>query len=155
MDETYAVTSRRDARSLALELAGVRAGRSIDVPALGVVLQADERAVATTAAWLSVRVNLRWRPPCWAGLVVTDRRVLARLPAGDLASLWWGAVVGLDIDLDRGQVILDGGDGAPRALTGPHVAPVAVAAVWALYGVQALLTHRGLGPLRDPAPGPV
>ena len=155
MTQMPAATSSEDARRLALELAGLRPARSIDLMALGVVLQPEERALSVAAGWLSVRVELRWQPPCWAGLVVTDRRVLARLPAGDLASLWWGAVVGLDIDLVRGQVILDGGDGAPRALTGPHVAPVAVAAVWALYGVEALLTHRGLGPLRDPAPCPV
>ena len=31
--------------------------------------------------------------------LVTDRRLLLRLPSAELGSLWWSGVVGLDVDL--------------------------------------------------------
>jgi hypothetical protein len=63
-------------------------------------------------------------------------------------SLWWGSLVGFEVNLGEDFVILDFGDGRPRALSGSGVALVAVAGVARLYGVGALTTHPALEPLR-------
>ena len=137
-----------DARALALELAGMRDTATIDPMALGLVLESGEVPWRVAALWLRIRVEGRWTPASWSQVLVTDHRLLIRLGSGELASLWWGSLVGFEIRLDESYVVLDFGDGRPRCLAGPEAGLVAVAGVARLYGVEALTTHRALEPLR-------
>ena len=138
-----------DARALALELAGLSSARSaVDAMADGVVLGPGERALRRVGLWLRMRTGGLWSDAVWASVIVTDSRLIARLPAGDLVSLWWGSIVGFDVDLTEQRVILDYGDGTPRLLAGAAVSLAAVAGVVRLYGVEALTTHAALAPLR-------
>jgi hypothetical protein len=138
-----------DARALALELAGLRPRQVIDPTALGIVLEHDEAPLRTVRVWLRWLVDGQWQPAQHSPALLTDRRLVARLPASGLRSFWWGSLVGLTVDLDAGHVILDCGDGRPRALSGEAAPAVAVAAVAAAYGVEALATHEAIGPLRS------
>jgi len=54
----------------------------------------------------------------YADMLVTDVRLLCRFGNGRLASLWWGGVIGLHIDLVGEHVVLDYGDGQPVCLCG-------------------------------------
>jgi hypothetical protein len=137
-----------DARALALELAGMRDAVPIDAMALGLVLEPEELPRRVAALWLRIRVEGQWSPATWSQVLITDRRLLVRLGGGELVSLWWGSLVGFEANLGEGFVILDFGDGRPRALSGAAVAVVAVAGVARLYGVEALTTHQALEPLR-------
>lgn len=136
------------ARATVLELIGAAPAHPIDTLALGLVLETDERAVRQATAWLDVRWLGQWQSAQWVTVTITDRRLLARLPSGELASLWWGSVVGAHVDLASAQVILDAGDGVPRRLSGPEVPTIAVAALWFLFGRDGLLRHPSLAPLR-------
>ncbi len=141
-----------DARLLALELAGLAPERQIDQIGVRVVLEPGERAPRATVA------RLWWWQGAWVGgvdctLVVTDRRLIVRMPDASLGSLWWGSMVGFEADLNRGQVVVDFGDGSPRLLMGSGTAVVAVAGVAALYGIPALSGHPALAPLRQIGPG--
>lgn len=139
-----------DARALALEVAGLRPpGQAIDAAAAGVVLAPDERAFRVVGLWLRMRSDGRWSEAAWATVIVTDQRLLARLPLGELVSLWWGSLMGFDVDLANQTVILDYGDGFPRLVAGPSASVVAVVGVAQLYGPQALTTHPGLAMLRS------
>lgn len=137
-----------DARELALELAGVNTPFTIDAMAAGLVLEHGELGRRVAGLWLRMRLNGTWSQPGWSQVLITDRRLLVRLHTGELISLWWGALVGFESDLERGHVVLDFGDGRPRLLSGPAVALVAVAGVARLYGPEALLAHPALEPLR-------
>jgi hypothetical protein len=140
-----------DARHLALEVSGLAHTPAVDVMALGVVLEPDEVPRRLIDIWSHFRQAGQWTNLVHCGCLVTDRRLLLRLPNAELASLWWWGVVGLDIDLPNGRVVLDYGDGRPRALSGPAVPAVAVMAVASLYGFEALATHPGIAPLRHQA----
>lgn len=137
------------ARALALELAGLRPSTLVDPSSLGVVVEPDETALRTCGVWLRWLVDGQWLPAQYCSALVTDRRVVVRLPASGLRSFWWGSLVGLDIDIVAGHVVLDYGDGRPRALSGEGVPVVAVAAVAGTYGVEALATHEAIAPLRS------
>lgn len=138
-----------DARALALELAGLQARQVIDPTGLGIVIEPDEAALRTIQIWLRWLVDGQWQPaqPCPA--LLTDRRVVARLPTSGLRSFWWGSLVGLTVDLDAGHVVLDCGDGRPRAFSGDAAPVLAVAAIAGAYGVHALATHEAIAPLRS------
>jgi hypothetical protein len=137
-----------DARALALELAGLRDSAPIDAMSQGLVLEWDELARRVAALWLRIRVDGQWSPASWSQVLISDHRLLVRLGGGDLVSLWWGSLVGFEVNLGEDYVILDFGDGRPRALSGAGVVLVAVAGVARLYGVEALTTHPALEPLR-------
>ena len=137
-----------DARNLALELAGVQPGASLDPAFAGIVLRPGERVCRLVNAWIRQRAPEGWSEPSWSQVFVTDQRLLVRLGSGELASLWWGALVGFEADLGGDHVVLDFGDGFPRLLSGPAAAVMAVAGVAALYGAEALTTHPALSPLR-------
>jgi hypothetical protein len=137
-----------DARALALELAGLRDSAPIDAMSQGLVLESDELARRVAALWLRIRVDGQWSPANWSQVLISDHRLLVRLSGGDLVSLWWGSLVGFEVNLGEDYVILDFGDGRPRALSGAGVVLVAVAGVARLYGVEALTTHPALEPLR-------
>lgn len=142
-------TAVADARALALEVAGLKEPALIDPSSVGIVPEPSEHFLRTTSLWVCWLVDGFWSQAQRSDCVVTDRRLVARLPLGGLRSFWWGSLVGLDIDLPAGHAILDYGDGRPRALSGEGVALAAVAAISAAYGVEALATHRAIEPLRS------
>lgn len=81
--------------------------------------------------------------------LITSQRIAGRYRAsGELISVWWSGLVGVDIDLKRDRLILNGVDGWIGQLTGPEVAPIAVAAVAMCHEPQALGVHRALVGLR-------
>ncbi len=138
-----------DARALALELGGGHGPAvPVDVMRLGVTLEPGESAFRAVTLWLRWQVDGVWSQASLCLVVVTDRRAVARLPVGGLRSFWWGSLVGLDIDLVAGHVVLDYGDGRPRSLSGEGAGVVAVMAVAQAYGVAALTTHAAIAPLR-------
>jgi hypothetical protein len=137
-----------DARNLALELAGLQPGASLDPIFAGLVLRPGEKVRRLVSAWIRQRSVEGWTEPSWSQVFVTDQRLLVRLGSGELASLWWGSLVGFEADLSGDHVVLDFGDGLPRLLSGPSAAVMAVAGVVALYGPEALATHPALSPLR-------
>jgi hypothetical protein len=141
-----------DARRLALEVAGLAPPNHVDVMALGIVLEPSESASRLVTTRLRVREGGTWTDEAPCPCLVTDRRLLLHLPHGEIASLWWGGLVGLEIDLVNHRVTLDYGDARPRVLVGPGVASVAVMAVAQVYGLDALASHPGLSPLRHPLP---
>ena len=138
-----------DARRLAMEIAGLEPTECVDPVGMRVVLEPEETAWRQLdGLWLRVKVDGAWSDASPGRALVTSRRLLVRLHGGEVLSLWWGSLVGFDPDLDRGHVVLDYGDGSPRAGTGPGAASVAVAGIASLYGVEALTTHPALGALR-------
>lgn len=91
-------------------------------------------------------------PPVMPWLV-TNERVVGRYGSGEMRAWRWQWVFGCLVDLTPGResVSLDVNvdQTAVRvAWYGPGVAPLAVAAVYHLHGVHALLDHPGLAPLR-------
>lgn len=139
-----------DARSLALELAGMRPLQFVDPVALRLVLEEGESAWRhVTGGWLRVQTGGQWSQAVPGDTLVTDRRLLLRLATGEVVALWWGSVVGFSPDLAAGHVVLDFGDGSPRALSGPGTPVIAVAGVASLYGLAALTTHPSLDLLRQ------
>ncbi|WP_457256504.1 hypothetical protein [Pedococcus sp. P5_B7] len=138
-----------DACAFALELGGLRAPEHVDVMGLGIVLEAGEHAHRTAWSWVRWRVDGQWSPALWCHVVVTDHRLLVRLPDGTLRSQWWSTLVGFEADLVAGHVILDYGDGRPRLFSGPQAAVLAVAGVAMLYGPEALVSHPALDPIRS------
>lgn len=144
----------RDARVLIFELAGFAPVAPFDSMSAGMVLGAGETAYRLVAAWLQQQLPQGWTEPTWSQLLVTDRRLLIRLPGGMLVSLWWGSLVGFEADLVGERVILDYGDGSPRHVFGSAAPIIAVAGVAMVYGPEALLTHPALAPLRALADQP-
>ncbi|MDA8360170.1 MAG: hypothetical protein M0Z95_28600, partial [Actinomycetota bacterium] len=59
---------------------------------------------------------------------------------------------GLEVDLAGGQVRVQTANGWRCVLSGPGVAPIAVAGVAACHGVAALVEHPALAPLRESVP---
>ena len=123
----------------------------------GVVLDPGEKVWAE----VPVRFNLDWTPPVKSGKqappavrtwLVTSGRVVGRLADDRLHGYRWEKAVGVRVDLtpDREAVILDI-EGEPTLIwSGPGIAPMAVAAVFHLYGPIAMIEHPGLAPLRVP-----
>jgi hypothetical protein len=144
-----------DARALALELAGMRPQQAIDPVALRLVLEAGEVAWRLVPRmWFRVQSQGEWGQAVPADVLVTDRRLLLRLGSGEVVSLWWGAAVGFSPDLAAAHVVLDFGDGSPRAVAGVGTPVIAVAGVASLYGIEALTSHPSLTRLRHATPQP-
>lgn len=144
------IAAAEDARRLVLELAGRLPARSVDAMQLGVVLEPQEDAARAISVSVRSLEDGVWSAPEPCLAVVSDRRVLVRRPHGALVSMWWSTVAGVEVDLTSERVVLDFGDGCPCGLFGPQVAVVGVMAVACLYGVEGLVRHPGLEPLRDP-----
>jgi hypothetical protein len=80
--------------------------------------------------------------------LVTSERLAGRIgPTGELVSVWWSTIAGINIDLRRARMLLQTDNGWRAELSGPGVATVAVAAVAACHGLRALTTHPGLASL--------
>ena len=138
----------RDARALVFEIGGYAPIVRFDAMRAGVVLEEGETAYRMVGAWLQQHVAAGWTEAEWCHVLATDRRALVRLSSGQLVSLWWGSLVGLVVDLAGHRVTMDYGDGCPRLLTGTAAPIIAVVGIAAVYGVEALLHHPGLEPLR-------
>lgn len=141
-------TSYDDARSLAIELGRGHPSRAVDDLIAGVVLGPHETVYRSTEAWVRIQTSGRWGSARSAHVLVSDRRLLCKLLDGGWTSLWWNGVVGLQVDLAAEHVILDYGDGQPVALCGVHSAAIGVAAISSVHGLEALIRHRALAPLR-------
>ena len=141
-------------RALALDLYFNRESnlRPYDV---GVVLGAGERVWAETP----LRFNLDWTCPRTDGntiepavrrWLVTSDRVVGRLADDRLYGYQWEQAVGARVDLTVGRevVALDIDSEPTLTWSGPAVAPLAVAAVFRLYGPLGLIEHPGLATLR-------
>lgn len=95
---------------------------------------------AVTERWED-RGNIDW--------LITSHRVVGRMPASkEMISVWWGGLAGIDIDLKRGRIVLNGVNGWTGILVGPSIAPIGVVAVAACYGLEAVLVHPALEQVR-------
>jgi hypothetical protein len=126
---------------------------------VGVVLDEGERALVETPLCFSADVGtataqattaspLRLRQPRpW---LVTNHRIVARLGDDRLHGWRWEHMVGCRVDLTSGRevVALDPGCQSPLSWTGPGVAPLAVAAVYRLHGLLAVIEHPELAEIR-------
>jgi hypothetical protein len=169
--------AREDARNLALSIA---TNQPLPVAHydIGVILQPGElpwqRAWARLAVWTTQSCYVQHTRVGWWGYsartsgrqvstagwqevgiidwLITSKRLVGRRPGdGRLESIWWAGLVGAQADLETEAVCLDSHNGWRGRLTGPGVAPIAVAAIAACHGPQAMLDHPGLGRLRDRA----
>jgi hypothetical protein len=127
----------------------------------GVVLDPGERVWVETPLYFSHEIPPgpahtkiagpgRALPRPW---LVTDCRVIARLGDERLHGWRWEHIVGCRVDLTpaRETVVLDIDAQRPLIWSGPAVAPLAIAAVFRLYGPQAMIEHPGLALLRSPS----
>jgi hypothetical protein len=164
-------TSRDAARALALTIVHQHSPvlHTFD---LGIVLGDGETAWQRAPAdywwrgersWM-VQHNSYWgyrstlnevHQPCMfhAGMLewlITNQRLAARKLDGQVVSINWPAIEAIGVDLAHEIVVLDGVGGYHGELTGPAIAPIAIAAIAACHGSQALLDHPALEPLRGP-----
>ncbi len=106
-----------------------------------------------------MRVNLDWALLAKPGeqaqspvrsWLVTSGRVVGRLADDRLHGYRWERAVGARVDLTPGREVVSLDiESEPRLIwTGPAVAPLAVAAVFHLYGALAMVDHPGPAPLR-------
>lgn len=153
-DETR-VWATGTARDLALAL--YRSTPTATRPyGVGVVLDPGETAWSE----VPVRFNRDWVGPTVPGQavpagairpwLVTSARVVGRLGDGHLHGYRWETMYGVRVDLTpRHETLAVDVDGEPSLQwTGAGLAPMAVAAVFHLYGPLAMIEHPGLAPLR-------
>jgi hypothetical protein len=142
------------ARSLALDLYH---GRPTTARPYGVGVVVDPGE--TVWSEVPVRFNQDWPAPepgrsqpmpAIRPWLVTSGRVVGRLADGQLYGYRWEKMVGLRVDLSSGRETLAADIEGERPLlwSGPGLAPMAVAAVFHLYGPAALIDHPGLAALR-------
>jgi hypothetical protein len=80
---------------------------------------------------------------------VTNHRLLGQLTNGKLVGPGWGDVIAVRVNLVAGSECLNvDTSNLLFTLTGPGVAPLAVAAICATQGRASLATHPDLAPLR-------
>ena len=91
--------------------------------------------------------------------LITSQRIVGRLTAtGEMISVWWSGLGGVDIDLKRERIVLNALNGWTGMLSAPTLAPMAVAAIAMCHGLEALLLHPALdeaweqGPKQPPLP---
>jgi hypothetical protein len=130
---------------------------------VGVVLDPGERPWVQVPARCSLDHPVPAAPgssdlpqPAITPWLVTNQRLVGRFASGDLRGWRWDWAIGCLVDLTVGReyVHLDIYKDQKTAKidwTGPGVAPLAVATVYHLHGLQALLDHPGLAPLRTGA----
>jgi hypothetical protein len=143
--------------------------------AAGVILQPGEDAWARVRARLAVRTSqaawtantrvswlgrrarsvtcetstYHWQDHGEIDWLITSERVVGRLPASsEMISLWWSGLAGVDIDLKRDRIVVNGVKGWTGKLTGPAVAPIAVTAVAKCHGLEAVWLAPALAALR-------
>lgn len=160
--------SHHAARELALTIVGGYSPR-VQTYDLGIVLNDAETAWQRVPADYWYRSERSWmvqhnsyrgyrstineiHQPCMihAGMLdwlITNQRLGARKPNGQVVSIYWAGIEAMSADLVREVVMLDGGD-YHGELYGPTIAPIAVTAIATCHGPQALLDHPALQPLR-------
>jgi hypothetical protein len=127
---------------------------------VGVVLDPGERVLVETPLCFSADVPIApaeaataspLQLPAPRSWLVTNHRIVARLSCDRLHGWRWEHMVGCRVDLTPGQevVALDLNCERPLIWTGPGVAPFAVAAVYRLYGLLAMVQHPGLAVIRQ------
>jgi hypothetical protein len=122
---------------------------------VGVALDAGEKVWAEVPVifnrdWTSPGEPGAYRWPTVRSWLVTSDRIVGRLADDRLHGYRWERAVGVRVDLTAGREVVSLDiDGEPALIwTGPAVAPMAVAAVFHLYGPLAMIQHPGLTPLR-------
>jgi hypothetical protein len=144
-------TAFHDARRLAIDLAREQSSILFDPLQAGVVLQPGETAYRQVPAWFNQLTGsglYGWTDRTAVTVLLTDRRAFMRWPDGSLFSLWWSGVQGFEANLHNESLILDYGDGKPRCLSGPTAPVIVVAGIAGIYGVDAMLRHPAIAPLR-------
>jgi hypothetical protein len=123
---------------------------------VGVVLDPGE----TPWSEVPVRFNQDWPAalvpgqriamPAIRPWLITSGRVVGRIADSNLYGYRWEKMVGVRVDLTPGSETLavDIDSERPLVWTGAGLAPMAVAAVFHLYGPVAMIEHPGLAPLR-------
>jgi hypothetical protein len=122
---------------------------------VGAVLDAGEKVWAEVPArfncdWITLVKPCEQFQPAVRSWLVTSDRVVGRLADERLHGYRWEKAAGVRVDLTAGReaVSLDIDCEPTLIWTGPAVAPMAVAAVFRLYGPLGLIQHPGLAPLR-------
>jgi hypothetical protein len=130
---------------------------------VGVVLEVGEKPWVQIPARCSRDRSLYAPPgsgeppqPAVMPWLVTNERIVGRYGNGDLRGWRWQWVFGCMVDLSTGREYVQLDTHVDKSTVrvvwyGPGVAPLAVAAVYHLHGVRALLDHPGLAPLRSGA----
>ena len=154
--------AERDTRQWAIDTGGDLAldlyydrDRAARPYGVGVVLDPGEKVWAE----VPVRFNLDWTPPAKPGehaqpairsWLVTSGRGVGRLADDRLHGYRWEKAVGVRVDLTTGReaVIVDIESEPTLMWSGPGIAPLAVAAIFRLYGPVAMIEHPGLASLR-------
>ena len=115
----------------------------------------------TQVSWLGRRARndsyetttLQWQDQGKIDWLITSQRIVGRLSAtGEMISVWWSGLAGIDIDLKWERIVLNGVNGWTGMLAGPAVYPLAVTAIAMCYGPEALLIHPALDELRQGGP---
>ncbi len=90
-------------------------------------------------------------PPPIRSWLCTSTRLAGRID-DQLVAWRWTQFVGCRISLEPGSeaVALDSSDGTCLTWAGPGLAPLAVLAVWQLFGIDGLIGHPGLAFVRQP-----
>jgi len=141
-----------DARALAVEISRGVPSHHFDAMSAGLVLGSEETAYRWTGAWLLVQEFGSWARPSWTQVAITDQRLLCCCNGGQLLSMYWMDVAGVQIVLDRQSLLISCCNQPPVTFAGAGTAVIGVAAVSMLYGPGALLTHPALSPLRCQSP---
>lgn len=91
-----------------------------------------------------------WRDHGDIDWLVTSARLVGRAPgSGELISIWWTGLDGVQVDLHDEVIRLEAANGLSAQLRGPGVAPLAVAGIGACHGTATLSDHPALASLRD------
>ena len=91
-----------------------------------------------------------WRDHGDVDWLVTSARLVGRAPgSGELISIWWAGLAGMQVDLHNEVMSLDAANGWRAQLRGPGVAPFGVAGVAGCHGTAALVGHPALASLWD------
>lgn len=90
----------------------------------------------------------QWRELQIARYVVTDRRVLVHRLDGQWLTFPFSATTALYPHLEAETLFLEFPDTSPVRIQGPASAVASVVAVWYAHGVDGLLRHPALDPLR-------
>jgi hypothetical protein len=112
----------------------------------------------TQVSWLGRRAKNvtretttgQWQDHGELDWLITSQRIVGRLPASsEMISIWWSGLAGVDVDLKRERIVLNAVNRWTGMLTGPSVAPIAIAAIVVCHGVGALLIHPALESIRQ------
>jgi hypothetical protein len=135
------------ARGLALQIAS-GADHGTAAYDVGVVLNDGERVWGRAPARFQSFSESGWIERGTPDWVITSDRLVGRPPTGELESIPWSAIAGLRIDLAQEWLALDAYNGWRAILSGPAIAPIALAAVASCHGTEAMIDHPALAVLR-------